>query len=277
MTETVLASLDAPTNEADHGTTLGTAESGAQSAGTAAVSAGTGAGDAAVSQPASGQGGGTDSGNPNAAEGKGDKLVPLAALHESREKIRSLTSQIEELRKQPQLSEEDRELLKDLKAQRAQAQKPKPPEFIEDPKGYIDAKEKEVTEALKELREANSQRAEADKQQQHFTALTGAIAAHEQSFVAANPDYHEALQHVRTVRSQQLKMMYPDATDAQISQQIGREELGGAQQVLARGGNPADFAYNYAKTLGYMKKAAVAAVANGAAQAEPVADKPDKD
>jgi len=276
MTESVLASLDAPSNEADSGQSEPTPSADAGGARGATPAAANAGGNAEVHTPAPGAAGGDQHRDPNNAEGK---LVPLAALHESREKIRNLTSQIEELKKQPQLSEEDRELLKDLKAQRTAAQKPKPPEFIEDPKGYIDAKEQEVRDALKELRESETKRAESEKQQQQFQSLISTIATHEQAFVSSNPDYNDALAHVRTVRTQQLKMMFPDATDQQIQQQIGREEIGGAQQILARGGNPAEFAYNYAKTLGYAKK--VAAPANGgmaaaAAAPEPEA-KPDKD
>lgn len=183
------------------------------------------------------------------------------------------------MKKQPQLSEEDRDLLKDLKAQRAAAQKPKPPEFIEDPKGYIDAKEQEIRDAVKELREANTQRTQIEEQQRQTQALFNTIATHEQAFVAATPDYNDALAHVRNIRSQQLKMMFPDATDQQIQHQIGQEEIGGARQILARGGNPAEFAYNYAKTLGYVKKAPAQAsggIAAAAAAPEPEA-KPDKD
>ncbi len=279
MSESVLAALDPSSSEAGHEPTEGAAESGAGGAGEPTEGAANGGGNAAVSAPAPGQGAGGDAGSSNAAEGK-QNLVPHGALHEAREKIRSLTTQIEELRKQPQLSEEDRDLLKDLKAQRAEAQKPKAPEFIEDPKGYIDAKEKAVTEALKQLREADTKRTEAEQQQQQMQGLLQSIATHEQAFMAQTPDYMDAINHVRSIRSQQLKMMYPDATDGQIQQQIGREEMGGAHQIMSRGGNPAEFAYNYAKTLGYARKQAAAAIANGlangAAHAEPEA-KPDKD
>lgn len=185
-----------------------------------------------------------------------------------------MTSQIDELKKQPQLSEEDRDLLQDLKARRAAEKLPKAPEFVEDPKGYIDAKEKEVREALKELRETNSKRSEAEQQQQAQQALVQTISGHEVEFVAKTPDYQDALTHMRNVRASQLQMLFPQATAQQIQGQIGREELGAAHQVLQAGGNPAEFAYNYAKTLGFTPKQAAAAVAavasNGAAP-------PDKD
>lgn len=277
MSESVLASLDASTSEADNGTTLGAEESGAPGSGAASVPARDGGGDAGVSKAASGQGGGNDGGTANSGEGKDTKLVPLAALHEAREQAKQLKSQIAELEKRKYLSDEDAELLQELKAKRAEAQQPKRPEFVEDPKGYIDTAEKEVREALKELREANAQRSQADERQQQHQQLMGTIAHHEHTFVAANPDYQEALAHTRGVRANQLRMMFPDATDQQIQQQIGREELGGAQQILARGGNPAEFAYNYAKTLGYVKKQAAAAVTNGAAIEHSKGEKPDKD
>ena len=281
MTETVLASLDAPTNEADNGSTSGAENAGAEGAGPSTAATVDGQRDAEVHAPASGQGAGSDAGHPNPAEGK-PQLVPLAALQESREQQKALKAQIAELEKRRWLSDDDAELLQDLKAQRAAAKQPKPPEFLEDPKGYIDHKEKEVTEALKQLRETETKRAESEKQSQQLNQLLSTVATHEQGFVAQNPDYHEALNHVRNVRTQQLKMMFPDANDAQIQQQIRNEEIGGAHQILARGGNPAEFAYNYAKTLGYVKKQAAAAIANGANGAAPVlqqetAAKPDKD
>jgi small-conductance mechanosensitive channel len=254
MSESVLASLDAPAAEIESSPAPEAEQP------------------AAEAQP--------EAAAPAAESGaKPDKVqtVPHGALHEAREKIRTLTTQIDELRKQPQLSEEDRELLKDLKAQRAAAKEPKPPEFLEDPKGYIDAKEKQVTEALKQLREADTKRSEVEQQQVQLQSLLTTISTHEQAFVATTPDYNDALRHVRTVRTQQLKMMFPDATDAQIQAHIGREELGGAQQILARGGNSAEFAYNYAKTLGYQKKAPAPAGNGMAAAVIETEPKPDKD
>jgi len=275
MSETVFASLDAPESEAGGGQSEAPPDQGA-----VPQAPRTGdAGQRAEAPADAGKKPGSDAQPPapGAADAGKDKLVPLAALHEAREQARQLKTQIAELEKRKYLSDEDAELLTELKAKRAEAQRPKVPEFIEDPKGYIDHKEQEVRDALKELRESNTKRAEAEEQQRQMQTLFSTISTHEQAFVASNPDYNDALAHVRNVRTQQLKMMFPDATDQQIQHQIGREEIGGAQQILARGGNPAEFAYNYAKTLGYMKKAPASA-ANGAAHVEPEPEpKPDKD
>lgn len=282
MSESVLAALDTSSSEAGHESpqSAGTGSADTGRAGAAIERAADAGGDGAVHQPASGSGAGSDAGNQNPAEAP--KLVPLAALHEARSEAKALKTQIAELEKRRWLSDDDAQLLEDLKAQRKAAAEPKAPEFLEDPKGYIDHKEKQVSEALKQLREGETRRSEAEKQQTQLNQLLTSVASHEQAFVAANPDYHDALNHVRTVRASQLKMMFPDASDAQVQQQIRNEELGGAHQILARGGNPAEFAYNYAKTLGYVKKQAAAAIANGANGAAPVLQqeieqKPDKD
>lgn len=279
MSESVLASLDAPTNEGDSGAGLETATSagvaGGSPSGSAAAesqTAGTGADSAGGAQAAQ---------SAKAPDASGERLVPLAALQESREHIKALKTQITELEKRPWLSTEDADLLKDLKAQRKAVQEPKTPEFLDDPKGYIDAKEKQFQEAVKKLSESDTKRAEAEQQQQQLQQLIGTVSAHESAFVAKTPDYQEALSHMRTVRSNQLRMLFPQANDQQIQAQIGREELAGAHQILQSGGNPAEFAYNYAKTLGYTPKQAqtaaiTAALGNGAAQPEQQ-EKPDKD
>ncbi len=277
MTESVLEALVPTANEAAHAGAEPDAvqDAGTPDAGAPAAPAGAGKADAQVPAAASGEGAAGEHRDQNGAEAKVTQ-VPHGALHEARERIKALTVQIDELKKQPQLSEEEREILKDLKAQRAAEKAPKTPEFLEDPKGYIDAKEKAVTEALKKLSEADTARTEAEKQQQAQAALVATLAGHETAFIAKTPDYHDALTHMRNVRTSQLKMMFPQATDQQIQQHIGREELGGAQQILQAGGNPAEFAYNYAKTLGYTPKQAAAAAAAAANGADPP-NKPDKD
>lgn len=201
-----------------------------------------------------------------------DKVVPIAALHESRETIKALKTQIAALESQPKLSAEDAEVLKDLRAQKQAAAAPKDPDFLEDPKGYVDANVKKTAEQVKTLREENERMAQERQQHQQVNQILSNVSQYEQAFVKTTPDYTQAIDHIRTVRASQLQMLYPQATSQQIQQQISSEEIGAAAQVLRAGGNPAEFAYNYAKTVGYQPKAAApnADAANGEA-------KPDKD
>lgn len=149
---------------------------------------------------------------------------------------------------------------------------PKTPDFLEDPKGYVDASLKQTQDALKKLDEDRAQRTQADNQQRELATITQAIGAQEQAFVKTSPDYYDAVNHMRTVRAQQLQIWYPQATPQQIMQAIATEEISGAAQALRAGLNPAEAAYKYAATFGYTPKQAAAA-----AQAATGATKADKD
>lgn len=198
------------------------------------------------------------------------RTVPLEALHEAREQVKSLRAQIAAIEAQPKLTAEDAELLKSLRAQ--QTQEPAPPDFLSDPKGYVDAR---LQTALKKLETAETgiaQTREQVQQQNQMRDLLSSVAAHEQTFIATTPDYTQALAHVRAVRSEQLKLMYPTASAAQIQQQIAQEEIGGSAQALQAGLNPAEVVYKFAKTVGYAPKAT-----NGAQGAQPQPPQPPPD
>lgn len=250
---------------ADQGTVSGAAGAGDEGQ---RVAAEVGTGKAAEGAAVTGD---TVSAGAPGADSK-DKLVPIAALHESRETIKALKTQIAALEAQPKLSAEDADLLKDLRAQKKAASEPKDPDFLEDPKGYVDAKAKQTAEALKKLNEATEKQTQQQEQQQQLNQILTGVQQHEQTFLKETPDYHAAIDHIRTVRGSQLQMLYPQATPEQITRQITTEEIGAAAQILRAGGNPAEFAYNYAKTMGYQPKVAPVADpnANGAV-------KPDKE
>ena len=139
----------------------------------------------------------------------------------------------------------------------AAAQAP-PPDFEKDPKGYVDSLGSKFESALSELKKTSetlTQTADAATRQAQQVQFTQQLGTVEAAFVAQTPDYHEALAHVRNIRAQQLAMIYPQAKPEQIAQAIGQEELTAAFQLTQQGRNPAEFAYQYAKTLGYTKKA----------------------
>lgn len=221
---------------------------------------------------AGGSGAGAQSQSAGDAEGK-DKFVPLSALQEARSELKALKAEIAELRNQPRLTPEEKQRLASLEQTQTAAQKD--PDFLEDPKGYIDTKLTKAQEALKKLDEAEAGRKKQEEQQRTVQTIVSNIGAKEQEFVKSTPDYNDALAHARSVRAQQLALIYPNATPQQITQQIGNEELSAAAQVLQSGGDPAAFAYAYAKTLGYAPKAPAAAANNqqAAANGQKPADK----
>lgn len=183
-----------------------------------------------------------------------------------------MRAKIAELEAIPRLTVEQQKLLDKLNAKEAAAEAPKDPDFLEDPKGYVDTNLSKAQAALKKLEDSDKARTQVQAQQQQFQQLVANVANSETEFVKSSPDYYEAINHMRAVRSEQLKLIYPQATQQQILQEIGREEIGTAARVLQAGGNPAEWGYRYAKTLGYVPKAKVAAAAATAATPPPDKD-----
>lgn len=186
--------------------------------------------------------------------------MPHGALHEARSEIKQLRAKLAELEAKPALTPEQSAALAKLsKADAAEAEAD--PDFLADPKGYVDAQQKKIGDAVKKLEDQTKEQADQSKAQQALQGLINATAQAEATFVEQNPDYADALTHVRAVRTDQLRMIHPDATDEQIRGAVAQEELAIAHQVLTRKGNPAEFIYGFAKTMGYTKKAAAAAPA----------------
>lgn len=150
-------------------------------------------------------------------------------------------------------------------------EQPEPePDYIEDPKGYVDHK---LTTALKGIEEANRKAEESGTKAQETAAQAreevqrqrffADLQAHEQRFMQTAPDYHDALAHVRQVRAAQLREFAPDITDEQIVTTIVAEEQNLAVQLARQGRDPVQTAYNLAKHYGYQPKAKEAKDANG--------------
>lgn len=140
---------------------------------------------------------------------------------------------------------------------------PPEPEFEKDPKGYTDHKLNTALEQLKQQQseaqkqvEQVAQTAQMSRQQTEQLAFSQHLQTAEAAFVKENPDYYEALSHVRSVRAQQLKLMAPDITDEQIMQQVSAEEMNLAMQLARAGRNPISTVYQLAAAYGYRKQEA---------------------
>lgn len=178
----------------------------------------------------------------------------LAALHEARGENKTLRQQLTEMQQQIAA------LQKQQGQQPAAQPEPEPePDFLADPKGYVDRVDKKVQTALEKLDKATQETAEQTKQREANESVLRATQSAETEFYSKTPDYPEALQHIRGVRTQQLQVLHPEATAEQINNHIAFEERETARMLIQQGRNPAEFAYNIAKTLGYSKAAPPAA------------------
>jgi len=173
----------------------------------------------------------------------------LAALHEARGEAKTLRQQLAEV--QQQLA-----ALKNPQGQQPAAEQPEPePDFLADPKGYVDKKVQAALAKLDATEKKTTETAEQIKQREANEAILRATQSAETQFYSQTPDYPEALQHIRGVRTQQLQDLFPDATAEQINNHIAFEERETAKMLVSQNRNPAEFAYKFAKTLGYTKKA----------------------
>lgn len=161
-----------------------------------------------------------------------------AALREARSDQKAMRAELAELRaklEQPAKAEPEEE----------------DPDFLADPKAYVDAKEKKLIKALQKDREESTKTKQEVAQERDRQQLLSSTMAHEAEFVKTTPDYPAALQHIRTTRAAQLQVIHPDATPEQIAGQLAYEEMSFAKQLISTGKNPAQFAYEYSKAMGY--------------------------
>lgn len=177
--------------------------------------------------------------------------VPLAAHLEERRKWREENERVQA---------EVAKLRADMEALRNPPKAPDPePDFVQDPKGYVDHRVKDVISKLEETGkqvETVGKTAEQVQAETQMNRFMTDLAATEGTFVQSTPDYYDALNHIRNARAMELKILVPDITEDQVAQQIRQEELGLANQLMRQGRNPHEYVYKLAAARGYQRKAA---------------------
>lgn len=186
--------------------------------------------------------------------------VPLATLIEERKKLQA---QLEEERQRAarleRLEDEIRRIRSDRQQQvpRETPQEPpkrEVPDYLEDPRGYVDATREELVERLKKLEGQTNQASQAAQAMHFERQVRSALAASEQTFAQEKADYYDALQHLRQVKAQELALMYPQARPEQITTMLNQQEIAWGAQQLQQNLNPSEQAYKWAQALGYRAK-----------------------
>lgn len=184
--------------------------------------------------------------------------VPLATLLEERRKYQE---QLDQERQRASRFERLEDELRRMRAERQnvsretpQPERKPPPDYLEDPQGYVDATKEDLIERLKKLEGESSQTRQAAQAMAFERQLRESLAAAESAYVAQQPDYYDALQYVRAIKSRELAVTYPQAKPEQITQLLNQQELGWGAQLLRSGVNPSEQAYKLAQALGYEGK-----------------------
>jgi hypothetical protein len=138
------------------------------------------------------------------------------------------------------------------------------PDWLEDPKAYVDAAAARAVAAVKALEATGGERIAAVERSAGDMALDRGILAAQEQFVAKTPDFQDALVHARTARVQFLEAMNPGIDRAQVINAVAHEERQLAAMCLQRGINPAEHIYGLSKSMGYTPRQAAAAAAAAA-------------
>jgi hypothetical protein len=179
------------------------------------------------------------------------RTVPLEVLLEERRRFQQKLSEQEEQSRQ--LAERLARLEGPVKPE----QPPPEPDFLEDPKGYIDSAVSRIERATQEAREKTQALQAHTEQQEQFVRFVATLRSDEAAFIAKHADYQQALDHARATRYAELKALAPPGTsDEQIRQYQGQEELQLAAYAMSNGMSPAEVAYRIAQQRGYQSQAA---------------------
>lgn len=173
--------------------------------------------------------------------------VPLSELIEERRKRQELESR---LKKYDTLWER----LEAIEKAKEEESKPQAPDYDEDPVGHLRHQQEQIAAQVNEVAQTTQQQREQAQQAQQIIQMQAAVTTTEQQFAKQHDDYYDAINHLRTVMRRQAEpmMVAQGITDpAQQAQLLQRQEAQAAMHWLQAGVNPAEYAYNYAKTVGY--------------------------
>jgi hypothetical protein len=160
-------------------------------------------------------------------------FVSHAALHEERQRRQALEAEVAALKAGKQPAEEPKEI---------------------DP-------ETDPIAALKEVREFQAKQREEQIMQNQLREFDDRVRTHEAEWGAANPDYSEHIAFLGQFRANQLRALYPHATEKQIGAQLTKEARETAFYAFQNGKNPGEVFSEIAKVSGWKPKEAAAPAA----------------
>lgn len=172
--------------------------------------------------------------------------VPLAALHEERQRRKELQAQ----------ALEDRERIRKMEerfAQLVEKMQPQAPSYEEDPIEHVRSNQEKLTQQLAEQKQSLDQQKQAQAIEAQKQEVISRYQQYATIFAKETPDFNEAYNHLLSVRAQELKAL--GCPDNQIGDILAQEEIGIALKSFDDEVNPAQRIYELAKLRGYRKEA----------------------
>lgn len=184
---------------------------------------------------------------------KVEKVVPLGALHEERQRRKDLQRMMDERDRQHQeqfnaLRAQQIELMKELTARKAP-----PPDESTDPIGAGVYNSKRAVEGVEALQKRFDEQSQAAQQQHSVNAFVSQVNAAQASHAQVVPDSQDAIQFLRQGKFREY--VAAGLNEQEASRAVDTDAWNLAQMCLQRGENPAERAYEMAKARGYSPKA----------------------
>jgi hypothetical protein len=183
------------------------------------------------------------------------RKVPLAALHEERNKRQAL-----ELQLQDQAAQFQQLQAQWAAAQQAQLQQQAEAEIPDpeiDPIGFIKAKEAQFNARLDQLQNGGQQ-PQAESVQAQFqrgvAEVTPVLVESERRAMQQYPDYSEAATFLQQTVAQNIRQQHPNATPEQLQNVQTAALIQYTRMCQAQGIDPATHTYQRAQELGFKSR-----------------------
>jgi hypothetical protein len=183
---------------------------------------------------------------------KQQQRVPLAALQQERFKRQQEQEQGRLL--QAQLAQIEAQQLAQQQQAQQQAQQAALPDFADDPEGHVKGLVEQFSTVIQQQNEQIQQLSGHHQNQQFHAQTVDAVnyaAQAEAEFRATCPDYDAAFAHVQATAGQQIRQMYPQASEQELQMVEQAALLGFAQHCRANGLNPSEQVFRKAQELGF--------------------------
>lgn len=187
------------------------------------------------------------------------RVVPLAALHEERQRRKELAANLENLRQEQ--ARRDAVIEQRLAALAQTRQQEQVPSFEENPAAHLMHGQQQTQQSLQQVQQALATWQRQQHEAQMFQALTERVQSHEAAFAQQTPDYIDAVAHLRSQIAAEIQADGADPEAAALEADKRIKVF--AYQRAQAGVNPAQAAYAIAKARGYTPKAAQVAQPTG--------------
>lgn len=180
------------------------------------------------------------------------RKVPLGALQAERTQRQLAQERTRALEQQnAQLLAQMNQVLFQQQQVAAQQQQEAIPDFDEDPRGYIEAKERQFAQQLQNIQQAREYEQSAVQVQQRTQQLTQFGVQAEAEFERQCPDYREAYDLVDSNALATLRQLYPQATEQEIKVAQAAALFEFVDGCARSGKNPAEVVYQRAQEMGH--------------------------